>query len=603
MNKIVRTKIFLLGLITSISFVLLAFALVIYFENKTLKVVLTETSDTELSWLEVSMDGTQIIVGGFAPDEANRFSAISKISSVINPERIINQIIVKKQNIPLKLDYVLEILRDDDYVSVIGFIPSKSQSDELISKLEVITKEMKVHNLLEISSFPITDAWKTTLDYAIDSVKILPNSKVSIAKEEIWISALSESADDKIRIENKLASLNPGLFKLYLDVWAPRPLIQPFSLRLNVNGQGASLDECSATDEYSKLLILDAVVKIGADKESDCKIGIGVPAESWVEAVIIATKYAKEFERASLSFENNNVSLVVSGNTDNEEFENIIDRLKKALPKEFQVSASLQPTLAKEIDNQNTFTAIKSPEGVVQLRGFVYDQNAKIAVRSYASSIFGSTNVSNSLRFSNNLPENWAIQVLAGLEVVSLLNHGSLIIEPHTILLKGKSANPDIMSIASEMLSEKLDHDILYTLNLEYDELLIPKPKGPDAQKCVLDINNVIETIGIEFAPGEIVLQKSSNDTLRKMADIMQTCYTVPMEIGGHTDSQGRKSLNLSISQARAEAVMDSLLSYDILTGNLIAKGYGESTPIADNKTVEGRNQNRRIEFTLIKNN
>ena len=105
------------------------------------------------------------------------------------------------------------------------------------------------------------------------------------------------------------------------------------------------------------------------------------------------------------------------------------------------------------------------------------------------------------------------------------------------------------------------------------------------------------------FAPGEIVLQKSSNDTLRKMADIMQTCYTVPMEIGGHTDSQGRKSLNLSISQARAEAVMDSLLSYDILTGNLIAKGYGESTPIADNKTVEGRNQNRRIEFTLIKNN
>jgi OmpA-OmpF porin, OOP family len=603
MNKIVRTKIFLLGLITSISFVLLAFALVIYFENKTLKVVLTETSDTELSWLEVSMDGTQIIVGGFAPDEANRFSAISKISSVINPERIINQIIVKKQNIPLKLDYVLEILRDDDYVSVIGFIPSKSQSDELISKLEVITKEMKVHNLLEISSFPITDAWKTTLDYAIDSVKILPNSKVSIAKEEIWISALSESADDKIRIENKLASLNPGLFKLYLDVWAPRPLIQPFSLRLNVNGQGASLDECSATDEYSKLLILDAVVKIGADKESDCKIGIGVPAESWVEAVIIATKYAKEFERASLSFENNNVSLVVSGNTDNEEFENIIDRLKKALPKEFQVSASLQQTLAKEIDNQNTFTAIKSPEGVVQLRGFVYDQNAKTAVRSYASSIFGSTNVSNSLRFSNNLPENWAIQVLAGLEVVSLLNHGSLIIEPHTILLKGKSANPDIMSIASEMLSEKLDHDILYTLNLEYDELLIPKPKGPDAQKCVLDINNVIETIGIEFAPGEIVLQKSSNDTLRKMADIMQTCYTVPMEIGGHTDSQGRKSLNLSISQARAEAVMDSLLSYDILTGNLIAKGYGESTPIADNKTVEGRNQNRRIEFTLIKNN
>ena len=47
---------------------------------------------------------------------------------------------------------------------------------------------------------------------------------------------------------------------------------------------------------------------------------------------------------------------------------------------------------------------------------------------------------------------------------------------------------------------------------------------------------------------------------------------------------------------------MDALLSYDILTGNLSAQGFGESTPIANNNTVEGRNKNRRIEFTLINN-
>ena len=73
------------------------------------------------------------------------------------------------------------------------------------------------------------------------------------------------------------------------------------------------------------------------------------------------------------------------------------------------------------------------------------------------------------------------------------------------------------------------------------------------------------------------------------------------MEIGGHTDSQGRKSLNLSISQARAEAVMDALLSYDILTGNLSAQGFGESTPIADNNTVEGRNKLPQLLYRLLK--
>ena len=602
MKKIINIKIFLFGLIVSFLFIVFAFVLVNYFQKKTLEAVLKETSDTELSWLEVSTDGTRVIVSGFAPDEANRFIATSKISSIINSERIIDQIIVKKQITPSTIEYVLEILRDDNHISVIGFVPTNLQSKKLIAKLKVLAKDLEVRNLLEVSSFPITDAWKRTLDYAISSVKLLPNSKISIAKEEIWISALSESIDDKIRIENQLTSLDPGFFKLHLDIQSPRPLIQPFSLRFTMDESGASLDKCSASDEYSKVIILSAMIKLGVDKESDCEIGIGVPAESWVDAVIIAATYVKEFEIASLTFENHNVSLVVSGNTGNDKFENIIDKLKKALPNEFQVAATLQPVLTKEIDNTNTFTVIKSLDGVVELKGFLNDHTAEIAVRSYASSIFGSNNINDSLRLSDKLPQNWPIQVLTGLEVVGLLDHGSLIIEPNTILLEGKSANPEIKSIVSEILSKKLGNDILYTLKLEYDEQLVPKPIGLDAKKCVLDINNVIETLGIEFAPGEIVLQKSSNDTLRNMADIMQTCYMVPMEIGGHTDSQGRKSLNLSISQARAEAVMDSLLSYDILTGNLIAKGYGESTPIADNKTSEGRNKNRRIEFTLIMN-
>ena len=602
MKKIINIKTFLFGLIVSVLFIVFAFVLVNYFEKKTLEVVLKETSDTELSWLEVSTDGTRVIVSGFAPDEANRFIATSKISSIINSERIIDQIIIKKQITPSTIEYVLEILRDDNHISVIGFVPTNLQSKKLIMKLKVIAKDLEVRNLLEVSSFPITDAWKKTLDYAIASVELLPNSKISIAKEEIWISALSESIDDKIRIENQLTSLDPGFFKLHLDIQSPRPLIQPFSLRFTMDESGASLDKCSASDEYSKVVILSAMIKLGVDKESNCEIGIGVPADSWVDAVIIAATYVKEFEIASLTFENHNVSLVVSGNTGNDKFENIIDKLKKALPNEFQVGATLQPVLTKEIDNTNTFTVIKSLDGVVELKGFLNDHTAEIAVRSYASSIFGSININGSLRLSDKLPQNWPIQVLTGLEVVGLLDHGSLIIEPNTILLEGKSANPEIKSIVSEILSKKLGNDILYTLKLEYDEQLVPKPIGPDAKKCVLDINNVIETLGIEFAPGEIVLQKSSNDTLKNMADIMQTCYIVPMEIGGHTDSQGRKSLNLSISQARAEAVMDSLLSYDILTGNLIAKGYGESTPIADNKTSEGRNKNRRIEFTLIMN-
>ena len=72
------------------------------------------------------------------------------------------------------------------------------------------------------------------------------------------------------------------------------------------------------------------------------------------------------------------------------------------------------------------------------------------------------------------------------------------------------------------------------------------------------------------------------------------------MEIGGFTDSQGREEMNQALSQNRAQAVLNALLARRVLTTNLVAHGYGEAKPIADNDTEEGREANRRIEFRLI---
>ena len=79
----------------------------------------------------------------------------------------------------------------------------------------------------------------------------------------------------------------------------------------------------------------------------------------------------------------------------------------------------------------------------------------------------------------------------------------------------------------------------------------------------------------------------------------MADCEYVPMEVAGHTDSQGREIMNKELSQARADAVVNALLARRVLTSNMRAVGYGEEFPIADNDTEEGREANRRIEFTL----
>ena len=72
------------------------------------------------------------------------------------------------------------------------------------------------------------------------------------------------------------------------------------------------------------------------------------------------------------------------------------------------------------------------------------------------------------------------------------------------------------------------------------------------------------------------------------------------IEVGGHTDNLGSEDANLRLSQARANAVVEYLKLAGIEEARLQAKGYGESTPIADNSTNDGRKANRRTEFVIV---
>ena len=72
------------------------------------------------------------------------------------------------------------------------------------------------------------------------------------------------------------------------------------------------------------------------------------------------------------------------------------------------------------------------------------------------------------------------------------------------------------------------------------------------------------------------------------------------IELGGHTDNVGEDAANKTLSQNRVNSVMTYLTGKSIPPARLKAKGYGESKPIASNDTEDGRQQNRRVEFTIL---
>lgn len=120
-----------------------------------------------------------------------------------------------------------------------------------------------------------------------------------------------------------------------------------------------------------------------------------------------------------------------------------------------------------------------------------------------------------------------------------------------------------------------------------------------DANGCPLEDKITIGLV-IEFDTAKAVVKPEYDDAAEKVALFMKTYPTVKGVIEGHTDNKGGKAYNMKLSQQRADAVKKMLVQkYGIESSRLTTKGYGFDRPVADNKTAEGRQKNRRINATF----
>ena len=102
---------------------------------------------------------------------------------------------------------------------------------------------------------------------------------------------------------------------------------------------------------------------------------------------------------------------------------------------------------------------------------------------------------------------------------------------------------------------------------------------------------------GIKFDIDEATLKPESMGPINKIYQLMKKDESLNFSVEGHTDSDGYESTNLTLSKARGKTVMDKLISMGISADRLKSTGWGESKPIDNNSTPEGKANNRRVEF------
>lgn len=573
-----------------------------WIENSSATAVEKRLALEGFDWASVQTDGLKVVLEGEAASEALRFKALAAAGQIVEAARVIDNFTITDSRPPVAPKFSVEILRNGKSISLIGLVPTKADNANFKDRVARIAGDLPVADFLETADYPVPDAWSSVISYGLLALERLEHSKISIGETQVTIEAIGESEAQKSKLLEELTRRTPADITSKIGISAPRPVITPFTLRFRITADGASFDACSADSPEAAVQILAAAKAAGLAEEATCRQGLGVPSPLWSKAATQAIAALTKLGGGSVTLSDADVTLTAPAGTDPTLFDTITSRLDGDLPEVFALNPILlvAPETPEDDAAIPEMVATLSPEGQVQIRGPVISPRAQRTLQTFAYAVFGSEDVYLSTKLQDNLPEGWMVRSLASLAGLSKLNSGIATVSPNAIDITGLTGRRSAKTDIAQILIDRLGDGAEFELEVTYLEELDPLARMLNGAECVAEITDLASQNKIKFEPGSATLDGDSRDTVQAIAEVFERCLEAPIEIGGHTDSQGREEMNLNLSKGRAEAVLTALRGARVKLKSLTAEGYGETQPIADNGTEEGREANRRIEFRLV---
>lgn len=574
-------------------------------ESSSTRDVAQALSEAGHDWARVDANGLRLAISGAAPDEAMRLRALARAGDVVDPSRIEDAMTIRADDVPADPDPGVEILRNGARVSLIGLVPGEAAHRSLSAEIDKIAGGPdQVSDLLQTADMAAPEVWPGAIEAALIALRAFEYAKISVELDRVAVSALGEDARDgadadQDRLAQKMRQSAPDGVEIDLDIAVPRPVITPFALQFTKDTSGARLEACSADGPRAADVILAAAGSVGLEGARDCALGLGQPSPDWGEAAALSIRAVGSLGAGTVTMSDANVTVAAGDRTDPKTFADEMARLEETLPAAFALR-TVPPETTDGPSRPITFTGRIDETGNIRLSGPLADEQARRATQSFAEAAFGTDRLRLTTQVDRRVPDEWPMRVMAALKALSFLERGTLSVELDRIEISGitgvKNAESEISGILGAVPGASTD----LSIDVTYDAQLDPAAGLPSPEECVDRINTVLKSRQIAFSPGAAVIEDGAGPVLDRIVKILDRCRTTAMEVGGHTDSQGRDIMNLRLSQERAEAVLDALGERRGRTELLVPIGYGETEPVADNDTAAGREANRRIEFRLV---
>ena len=450
---------------------------------------------------------------------------------------------------------------------------------------------------------------------AIAAVAALGDARAELAPGVLSLSALAPSRDAADAATEVLRAAAPEDTTLLLDISAPPPVLSPFRFGVSFGPSGPALLSCDMRSEAEGREVLAAFAELpGAETHGSgerlCRLGVGAPSQRWGEAAAAGVRALGALGAGRFEIIDAEARLVAAPSVGPGRFSRVARALAAELPPSFALHLTPPPPRAgprmqgaedpEDEGRAPRWLALRRDEnGAVTLGGGAPDAASRAAVAAYARARFGAMAVDDAMSLAEAAPPpTWRRAALAGIDALRPLDRGALRYDGEAVRVEGASLRPAAAREADAALAPLRELGLsarsVVTVDLPALAARLPLP-GRD---CLISLAAEVAADPIGFAPGETSIEAGSGRVLDRLAAILTRCSGLVVEIGGHTDSQGRESTNQRLSQGRAEAVLDALHARGVPLSRMVAQGYGESRPIADNGDEAGRAANRRIEFS-----
>lgn len=256
-------------------------------------------------------------------------------------------------------------------------------------------------------------------------------------------------------------------------------------------------------------------------------------------------------------------------------------------------STTEQQSKAPAVSPEIRFTVEKSRDRLA-LRGDVSSTAHEAILRQTAALLYPGASTVIDLQWRSHMPPGWALVTEMAMRALSGTQSASAVVTEQRVHIRGIHTN----ETAWLQALARLEKSLLPGMRLQSQVSFLQKSSSFSAQ-CQKLFAAAMNGRQIAFPPSSDVLGSNAFGLLDELLEIALDCPAAIITVTGHTDDSGNEEMNLELSKARAQAVVDYMVARGIDSRRLIAVGAGSSQPRHANDSAPARRGNRRIEFSF----